>query len=190
MVEALCGVIHDDYGVLHHGVGEAIDLASAGGNFPFAFRWVCCRVGGFDCIAVHGGYVRASEVPADTNDAALEPVCCVNSTAPRANHISSHGLPAFPLVFVRIIPPFGSCCLLSFGYGCWRKVGRNGGRSLWTLREAGTKEGRWNNQRPFDLRARKDDWDFLEARFAQVAMSCYEKQESSEGFPVLRDTFW
>ena len=24
-------------------------------------------------------------------------------------------------------------------------------QSLWTLREAGTKEGRWNNQRPFDF---------------------------------------
>lgn len=94
MVEALCGVIHDNRGVLHHGVGEAIDLASGGGNFPFAFRWVCCRVGGFDCIAVHGGYVRASEVPADTNDAALEPVCCVNSTARRANHIAPIYLPS------------------------------------------------------------------------------------------------
>lgn len=36
-------------------------MASTGGNFPFAFRGVRRRVGAFDFIAVHGGYVRVSE---------------------------------------------------------------------------------------------------------------------------------
>ena len=49
-------------------------------------------------------------------------------------------------------------------------------QSLWTLREARTKEGRWNNRRPFDLRARKDDSSPPWGSLAQGATSRYESR--------------
>lgn len=47
-------------------------------------------------------------------------------------------------------------------------------QSLWTLREAGTKEGRWNNQRLFDLRDRKDDSGSFEARCLSCSIALRE----------------
>lgn len=91
MVETLCGVVHDDRGTLRHAVGEAVDLANAGGNLLLALGGVRRRVRGPDFFAVHAGDVCAAEVPADTYDAALEPVGCVYSAAPCANHPSPHG---------------------------------------------------------------------------------------------------
>lgn len=82
-----------------HQVCEAIDLSDAGGDLLLVLRRVSRDVSGFDLLAAHVDDIRAVEIPVDANDVAIEPVCRIRPTAPRANHPSSHGhLPFCPVL--------------------------------------------------------------------------------------------
>ena len=97
VVEPLCGVLHDDCGALGHRVREAVDLANASGNLLPVLCWVSRDVSGFDLLTAHVDDIRAVEILAEANDVAIEPVCRIHPTAPRADHPSSHGCLLFCL---------------------------------------------------------------------------------------------
>lgn len=111
VIEALCGVVHDNRRSLHHGVREAVNLADIGGNLLLALGGVCCCVRCPDFFTVHGRDVRSAEVPADTYDAALEPVCRVYPAAPRANHPSPHDCLPFRCFMLALSYRAGSAAL-------------------------------------------------------------------------------
>lgn len=83
---------------------EAVDLADVGRDPLLALRGVGGGVGRPDLLAVHGGDVRAAEVPAYAYDAAGEPVARVRPSASRTDHPSTHEIPAFRASYARIIP--------------------------------------------------------------------------------------
>lgn len=66
-------------------LGEAIGMASTGGNFPFAFGGVRCRVGVFDFIAVHGGYYLLTLVFHDQAESITEAVTGYEARLARAD---------------------------------------------------------------------------------------------------------
>lgn len=66
-------------------LGEAISMASTGGNFPFAFRGVRCRVGVCDFIAVHGGYYLLTLVFHDQAESITEAVTGYEARLARAD---------------------------------------------------------------------------------------------------------
>ena len=91
MVEALGGVIHDDGRPLLHGMGKTEYLPNAGCDLLLALGGVRRGICGPDLVAVHVGDIKAIEVPANADDAVLDPIGCERSSAPRANHPNVHG---------------------------------------------------------------------------------------------------
>ena len=83
-----------------------MDLASTGGNFPFAFRGVRRRVGGFDCIAVHGGYVRTEFIGEKGASSVLRRTTSVFAKRQCASlrDLLEHGTKAYFSSFVRKLP--------------------------------------------------------------------------------------
>ena len=102
VVEALLRVVCDHGRALGDVVRELGRLAGGLSDLAGAVVRVRACVGLAELIMRHGGDVCAVEVPADADNAGIDPAFCVHAAAPRADHPGVHAT-FLPESYARII---------------------------------------------------------------------------------------